>query len=122
MSDDLKSKFDRCFKAEFPATFEAAQRGEPKPHGDMSNAWWGFRTGYHHVAPTKDQIIVRKSNRLILPLFMVAAWIIGAMSGYKFPRDVELESLKPVEFRYEITADAAKYLLLKDGPKCEVKP
>lgn len=33
--------------------------------------------------------------------------------GYHWPRDVELESTKPVIFKYEITKDAAKLLILK---------
>jgi len=52
--NDLKAKFDECFKAEFPATFEAAQKGEPRPHGDFSNAWWGFKTGYRCALPTSE--------------------------------------------------------------------
>lgn len=42
--------------------------------------------------------------------------------GYYFPRDVELQSMAPVEFRYEVTPESAKYLLLRDGPKCEMFP
>jgi hypothetical protein len=42
--------------------------------------------------------------------------------GYYFPRDLELQSLAPVEFRYEVTPESAKYLLLRDAPKCEVFP
>lgn len=33
--------------------------------------------------------------------------------GYLFPRDVELESTAPVEIHYEVTPEAARYLVLK---------
>ncbi|WP_062390746.1 hypothetical protein [Pseudomonas abietaniphila] len=46
--------------------------------------------------------------------------VAGFALGYHFPRAVELESTAPIAFHYEITRDAAKYLLLRDGPKCEV--
>ena len=42
--------------------------------------------------------------------------------GFYYPRDLELQSLAPVEFRYEVTPESAKYLLLRDGPKCQVFP
>lgn len=42
--------------------------------------------------------------------------------GYYFPRNLELQSLAPVEFRYEVTPESAKYLLLRDAPKCQVFP
>ena len=38
--------------------------------------------------------------------------------GYHWPRDVEIASTQPITFHYEITDAAAKFLLLRDGPKC----
>ena len=46
--------FEGCFQKEFPATFEAAKKGEPRPHGDMSSAWWGFKEGYRCALPTSE--------------------------------------------------------------------
>lgn len=33
--------------------------------------------------------------------------------GYQWPRDLELESTAPVEIHYEVTPEAARYLVLK---------
>lgn len=112
--NDLKAKFDECFEAEFPATFEAAQKGEPRPHGDMSNAWWGFKEGYCCALPTTEpeRPIKRFSDKGWIAMLII--WTaLGAFLGYKYPRDLELESTKPVEIRYEVTPEAARYLILK---------
>lgn len=117
--NDLKAKFDECFKAEFPATFQAAQKGEPRPHGDFSNAWWGFKEGYRCALPTSEpeRPIKRFNDKGWIA--MVIIWTaIGALLGYKYPRDVEIESTKPVEFRYEVTPEAAKYLVFKAFEGC----
>ncbi|MNT64625.1 hypothetical protein D3C72_2025400 [compost metagenome] len=50
----VRRDFEECFQKEFPATFEAAQKGEPRPHGDMSSAWWGFKEGYRCALPTSE--------------------------------------------------------------------
>lgn len=120
MRHDLKSKFDEAFKAEFPITFEAAMRGEPKPHSDFSCAWWGFREGYRCALPTTEPVKAKgsKSWTLLIVIWACAGFFIG----YKYPRDVELESTSPVEFNYQVTEDAARFLLLRDRPKCEVQP
>lgn len=38
--------------------------------------------------------------------------------GYNYPRDVEIESTKPIEFRYEVSPEAAKLLVLKGVEGC----
>lgn len=103
---DLKAQFDECFKREFPATYEAALRGEPKPHGDFSNAWWGFRGGYRCALPTTEPKKPRGSRSwsLLIVLWSCAAFYIG----YQFPRDLELESTKPIALHYEITPEALR--------------
>ena len=75
MRHDLKDKFDDCFRNEFPATFEAAQRGEPRPHGDMSNAWWGFKTGYGAALPTTEP------RSLVKQVCKTCIFIMGAFAG-----------------------------------------
>lgn len=47
---------------------------------------------------------------------------IGLWVGYYCPRDVELESLKPVQFHYEITKEAARELILKSVDGCPTSP
>lgn len=51
-------------------------------------------------------------------LLICVAFFTGGYFGYKFPRDVEIESTKPVVFSYEINKDAANYLILKDVKSC----
>jgi predicted negative regulator of RcsB-dependent stress response len=43
----------------------------------------------------------------------------GFYFGYKFPREVELESTAPVEFHYEVTPEAARLLALKYVEGCK---
>lgn len=38
--------------------------------------------------------------------------------GYKYPRDLELQSTAPVEFHYEVTPEAARLLVLKGVEGC----
>lgn len=119
---DIKAKFDECFKAEFPATYEAVLRGEPKPHGDFSNAWWGFREGYRCALPTTEPRAQR--NRPSPFLLGFGACLIGLAAGYYCPRDLEIESTKPIVLTYEITKEGQKALLLRsvEGfPKCEAE-
>lgn len=119
----LKAKFDECFKAEFPATYEAVLRGETKPHGDFSNAWWGFREGYRCALPTTEPRAPRKRFPDIGWSVIIVVWtLFGFYAGYHYPRDVEIESTKPVVLTYEITLEAQKALMLRsvEGfPKCE---
>ncbi|SEQ27825.1 hypothetical protein SAMN03159444_01400 [Pseudomonas sp. NFACC02] len=63
-----------------------------------------------------------KPGLRLAALLVITVGAAGFGVGYSYPRDVELESMAPIAFHYEITSDAAKYLLLRDGPKCEVKP
>lgn len=49
----------------------------------------------------------------VVVMLMAAFWL-----GYKFPRDVELESTAPVEFHYEVTPEAARLLILKGVEGC----
>lgn len=44
---------------------------------------------------------------------LVSALPLGFYAGYKYPRDLELESTAPVEIHYEVTPEAARYLILK---------
>lgn len=49
--------------------------------------------------------------------FLVIAWaVIGFVFGYKWPRDVELESTKPVYFLLNADAQAAKILVEQCEP------
>jgi hypothetical protein len=121
---DLKAKFDECFKAEFPATYEAILRGEPKPHGDFSNAWWGFREGYRCAMPTSEPMRPRVRPWRLTHLLSFSALVAVFMLGYYYPRDVEIESSKPIVLNYEITPEAQKALMLRsvEGfPKCEAE-
>lgn len=47
--------------------------------------------------------------------------ILAFIAGYNYPRDLGLESTKPIAFHYEVTTEAAKFLVLRDfdGGKCE---
>jgi len=47
------------------------------------------------------------------PVFWGICILIGYWFGYHAPRDVELESTAPVEIHYEVTPEAARYLVLK---------
>ena len=53
---------------------------------------------------------------------IASAAIFGFTMGYKYPRDVELESTKPIVLHYEITPEAARLLVLKFSEGLEVKP
>ncbi len=44
---------------------------------------------------------------------LAAVLAVGFFAGYKYPRDVELESTSPVVFTYEITESAAMLLARK---------
>lgn len=73
----VRQKFEDCFAGEFPATFEAAQRGEPKPHGDMSNAWWGFKKGYAAMLPTFEI----RPMPLVKQVCKTCIFVMGAFAG-----------------------------------------
>lgn len=65
-----------------------------------------------------------RTTDTLFPVFMFAAAALGAIGGYHYPRDVEIESAKPVVLTYEITPEAQKALMLRsvEGfPKCEAE-
>lgn len=67
---------------------------------------------------------MNRSKELVMPVFMIASFVVGAVAGYQFPRDLEIESTKPIVMTYEITPEAQKALLLRsvEGfPKCEAQ-
>lgn len=41
------------------------------------------------------------------------AALAGFYCGYQYPRDVEIESTKPVVFSYQVTPEAARIMVLK---------
>lgn len=45
--------------------------------------------------------------------FIVFFSVFSFWIGYNYPRDVELESTAPVQITYEVTPEAARYLVLK---------
>jgi len=55
-------------------------------------------------------------------VFLVVVWFgFGLYFGYHWPRDVELESTKPVVLHFEVTPEAEKALILRSVdsfPKC----
>lgn len=53
-----------------------------------------------------------------LLLLCLATYTVGFLSGFDWPRDDELESTAPVQFRYEVTPDAARLLTLKGVEGC----
>lgn len=57
-------------------------------------------------------------NKWFWPINIVCWAIMGFWVGYTYPRDVEIESTKPIEFRYEVTPEAAKYLVQKAFASC----
>lgn len=52
-----------------------------------------------------------------IPLLVVAF-----VAGYKWPRDLEVESTKPIELHYEITPEAAHLLVFKFAKDQGSKP
>jgi hypothetical protein len=53
---------------------------------------------------------------------LVSVLAVGIYLGYQWPRDLELESTRPVEISYEITPEAARQLVartISGFPKCE---
>lgn len=46
-------------------------------------------------------------------LRIVVCFLAGVYLGYQWPRDLELQSTAPVEIHYEVTPEAARYLVLK---------
>lgn len=65
-----------------------------------------------------------KTTDTLFPIFMFASSALGAVAGYHYPRDVEIESTKPIVLHYEITPEAQKALMLRsvEGfPKCETE-
>lgn len=50
---------------------------------------------------------------------VAALWfVLGLWIGYTYPRDMELESLKPIEFTFEVTREAALLLGAKGVKGC----
>jgi len=85
-------------------------------HGETVNP----RTGERIPPPTTEwRRAPGGSYNWLWPL--VALWVagLGFYTGYKFPRDVELESTAPVEFHYEVTPEAARLLVLRDVKGCK---
>jgi hypothetical protein len=52
-------------------------------------------------------------RRLIKPVIELFLLISAFSAGYHWPRDVELESTAPVVFTFEVTPEAARYLVPK---------
>lgn len=52
------------------------------------------------------------------PTLVAVAFATGGYFGYKFPRDLELESTAPIELHYEVTLEAARLLALKGVTGC----
>lgn len=73
---EVREEFERCFEKEFPHTYEAAMRGEPQPHGDMSCAWWGFKEGYRCALPTTEP---RTERPICTTCYMIAGGAIGSV-------------------------------------------
>lgn len=44
---------------------------------------------------------------------VVSVFAVGFTLGYQWSRDLELQSTAPVEIHYEVTPEAARYLVLK---------
>jgi hypothetical protein len=62
---------------------------------------------------------LRKRSITVSELFFVTVFSVFAFwVGYNYPRDVEIESTKPIEFQYEVTPEAAKYLVQKAFAGC----
>lgn len=55
-------------------------------------------------------------------ILISAVAFISVRVGYQWPRDVELESTKPVQFVYQVTPEAAKYLIQKAFDGCPTSP
>lgn len=55
-------------------------------------------------------------NQVFLTILLVLAFGVG----YYTPRPIEVESTQPIVFSYEITDEAARYLLLKSIDECKV--
>lgn len=53
---------------------------------------------------------------------VVLAHVAGFYIGYQWPRDLEIESTKPIVFNYEITPEAAKILVFKYAEDQGTKP
>lgn len=52
-------------------------------------------------------------------IFLIAFFsVFSFWIGYNYPRDVEIESMAPVQFRYEVTPEAARLLTLKGVEGC----
>jgi hypothetical protein len=56
------------------------------------------------------------------PFAMVFMWAFGFVCGYHWPRDVEIESTKPIELHYEITEEAARLLIFKGAEGLRAEP
>lgn len=52
-------------------------------------------------------------NKLFWPINVAIWFAMGIWVGYTAPRDLELGSMAPVEITYEVTPEAARYLVLK---------
>jgi hypothetical protein len=54
----------------------------------------------------------------------IAAWALlaGFLIGYNCPRDLEIESTKPIVLSYEITPEAARVLVFKYAKDHGEKP
>ena len=87
MWSQLKSKFDERFEKEFPATFEAAQKGELNPHRDMSNAWWGFKEGYTSATPIGNPSLQIQPRLRLFRRYrsLLVSAAIGGVIGYLIP-------------------------------------
>lgn len=77
------------------------------------------KTGERVPPPTTEcRKVPSASSAWFFPTLVAVAFATGGYFGYKFPRDVELESTAPVELRYEITPEAAKSLMLRGVKGC----
>ena len=44
MSEKMRSEFEAAYAKSFPDAYAKAMAGDAKAHGDLTMAWWGYRT------------------------------------------------------------------------------
>lgn len=79
------------------------------------------KTGERIPPPTTEyRKLPSMPSAWFFPTLVAVAFSTGAYFGYKFPRDVELESTAPVELHFEISPEVEKSLILRGVKGCGV--
>lgn len=83
MNEQMRKEFEVFFSDKYPLTFSAAKAGEPKAHGDMSIAWWGWQA-------SRETLVIELPKRVGLDRMCSDMTIQEIREANRFNRAIDL--------------------------------